>query len=210
MQNVLAAENEGLTLKNTYINTNSMSSKHTFIIPVYENMPTKQCSRPSTTEASNTTMDLVKVNAEGGLRLRKSANGESTGIYLNKNEIVTRIEKATSKVGGTYWDKILKSDGTVGYAARETYESEANYKLYLVPIKGVDEIEEAEYKLGDCNNDGVINSGDLLILKKHLIGTSVATDAKVLKAMDVNKDGSINSGDLLLIRKSLLGTYIIE
>ena len=39
MQNILAAQNEGTTLRNTYININSMSSSHTFIIPVYENMP---------------------------------------------------------------------------------------------------------------------------------------------------------------------------
>ena len=47
---------------------------------------------------------------------------------------MTRLEKATSKVAGTYWDKIQKSNGTVGYVARETYENEGKYKLYLVPI----------------------------------------------------------------------------
>lgn len=134
MQNLMAAENEGLTLKNTYKNTNSMSSAHTFIIPVYENMPKADCARPSTNGTSNVTTDLVRVNVNSTIRLRNAVNGNNTVGWLYKDEIVTRLEKATAKVNGTYWDKIKKADGTTGYVARETYESESEYKLYLVPI----------------------------------------------------------------------------
>lgn len=134
MQNILAAQNEGTTLKNTYVNMNSMSSSHTFIIPVYENMPQEVCSRPNNNKTSTTDKDVVKVNVEGSLRIRNNPNGDKTLDYLYENEIVTRLEKATSKVGGTYWDKIQKSNGVIGYAARETYENEGKYKLYLVPI----------------------------------------------------------------------------
>lgn len=134
MQNILAAQNEGTTLRNTYINMNSMSSSHTFIIPVYENMPQEPCSRPNTNGTSTVESDLVRVNVDGSLRIRNNPNGDTTVGYLYENEIVTRLEKANSKVNGTYWDKVKKSDGTIGYAARETYESESKYKLYLVPI----------------------------------------------------------------------------
>ena len=134
MQNLMAAENEGLTLKNTYINTNSMSSVHTFIIPVYENMPKADCARPSTNGTSNVTTDLVRVNVNSTIRLRDAVNGNNTVGWLYKDEIVTRLEKATAKVSGTYWDKIKKADGTTGYVARETYDNESDYKLYLVPI----------------------------------------------------------------------------
>lgn len=134
MQNILAAQSEGTTLRNTYINMNSMSSSHTFIIPVYENMPTDPCGRPDTNGTSVTDKDVVKVNVDSTLRIRNSPNGSTTVGWLYKNEIVTRLEKATSKVAGTYWDKVQKSDGTTGYAARETYESESSYKLYLVPV----------------------------------------------------------------------------
>lgn len=146
MQNLMAAENEGLTLRNTYINTNSMSSTHTFIIPVYENMPVSDCARPDPNGTSNITSDLVRVNVDSTLRIRNEPNGNTTVGWLYKDEIVTRLEKATSKIGGTYWDKVKKSDGTIGYAARETYENESNYKLYLKPI-------DEENNNGNDNNN---------------------------------------------------------
>ena len=134
MQNLLAAQNEGTTLRNTYINMNTMNSSHTFIIPVYENMPQNICGRPNSNGTSSTNIDLVKVNVDSSLRIRNAPNGNTTVGYLYTNEIVTRLEKATSKINGTYWDKVKKSNGTIGYAARETYENESKYKLYLVPI----------------------------------------------------------------------------
>lgn len=134
MQNILAAQSEGTTLRNTYININAMSSSHTFIIPVYENMPGDACSRPDTNGSSSTDVDVVKVNVDQTLRIRNNPNGSTTVGWLYKDEIVTRLEKATSKVGGTYWDKVRKSNGVVGYAARETYDGEIQYKLYLVPV----------------------------------------------------------------------------
>ena len=163
MQNLMAAENEGLTLKNTYKNTNSMSSAHTFIIPVYENMPKADCARPSTNETSNVTTDLVRVNVNSTIRLRNAVNGNNTVGWLYKDEIVTRLEKATAKVNGTYWDKIKKADGTTGYVARETYESESEYKLYLVPIN------EDSGNNNDNNNNKPTNTSKVKIDEENKI-----------------------------------------
>ncbi|MCI8640578.1 MAG: hypothetical protein HFJ59_01695 [Clostridia bacterium] len=134
MQNILAAQNEGTTIRDIYIDINTMAYSHTFIIPVYENMPQEPCARPNSNGSSTVETDLVKVNVETNLRIRNTPNGSTTVDLLYKNEIVTRLEKATSKVNGTYWDKVRKSNGSVGYAARETYTNETPYKLYLVPI----------------------------------------------------------------------------
>ena len=154
MQNILAAQSEGTTLRNTYINMNSMSSSHTFIIPIYENMPTEPCSRPDTNGTSVTEKDVVKVNVDSTLRIRNNPNGDTTIGWLYKDEIVTRLEKATSKVAGTYWDKIQKSNGTIGYVARETYENEGKYKLYLVPLN------ENSSDNNQNNSDNNQNSSD--------------------------------------------------
>ena len=162
MQNILAAQSEGTTLRNTYININAMSSSHTFIIPVYENMPGDACSRPDTNGSSSTDVDVVKVNVDQTLRIRNNPNGTETVGWLYKDEIVTRLEKATSKVGGTYWDKVRKSNGVVGYAARETYDGESQYKLYLVPINdnGNNGNSDNGNNNNENNNGGNSNSGN--------------------------------------------------
>lgn len=223
MQNILAAQNEGTTLRNTYININSMSSSHTFIIPVYENMPNEICSRPYTNGTSVTDKDVVKVNVDSTLRIRNNPNGNEIVGWLYKNEIVTRLEKATSKVGGTYWDKVQKSNGTIGYVARETYENESNYKLYLVPINENNnngnnngnnnntntevnknnENNSTNILKGDVNRDGKITSSDYVLIKNHIMGVNILNDEQK-KYADYNGDGKITSSDYVLIKNYIM------
>ena len=66
-----------------------------------------------------------------------------------------------------------------------------------------------KYMLGDPNNDGKINSGDLFFIKQYLLKIKKIEDENIINAMDINKDKKINSGDLLLVKKHLLGTYKI-
>ena len=58
--------------------------------------------------------------------------------------------------------------------------------------------------LGDLNNDGVVNSLDFGILRKHLLGITPLEGTALLNA-DVNKDGNANSIDFALIRLYILG-----
>ena len=216
MQNVTAAQSEGTTLRNTYININSMSSSHTFIIPVYENMPNDACSRPDTNGTSSSDIDIVKVNVDQTLRIRNNPNGSTTVGWLNKDEIVTRLEKATSKVGGTYWDKVRKSNGVVGYAARETYDSESKYKLYLVPINennnnGNDNNggnngnnnNPSNLIKGDVNGDGKITSSDYVLIKNYIMGTREMSEEEK-KYADYNGDEKITSSDYVLIKNYIM------
>lgn len=134
MQNILAAQSEGSTLRKTFESAGAVNANYTFIIPLYKNMPATKAVRPS---ESNTpvTIDLVKVNVNKTLSLRSGASKSFSKVgTLYKDEIITRISKTSTKVDGTYWDYVMKSDGTKGYAARETYDYESEYKLYLVPV----------------------------------------------------------------------------
>ena len=201
MQNILAAQSEGTTLRNTYINTNSMSSSHTFIIPVYENMPQNVCSRPDTNGTSSTDMDLVKVNVEASLRIRNSPNGDTTVGWLYSNEIVTRLEKTTSKVNGTYWDKVQKADGTIGYAARETYEGESSYKLYLVPVS--ENSSSSSTLRGDVDGDNEITANDYVIIKLNIMGKRNLTNQERSRA-DYDNDNEVTANDYVLIKKYIM------
>lgn len=217
MQNILAAQKEGETLRSTYIKINSLSSSHTFIIPIYENMPQEICSRPDANKINTTNEDIVKVNVEGSLRIRNNPNGDTTIGYLYPNEIVTRLEKATSKVNGTYWDKIRKSDGTEGYAARETFENEEKYKLYLEPLNEEQSSEDQNQESEDNSNQipefTIINTEKVKFDKENktimVTPDAIANDiletcggiAKITRADENFLDGS----------QELLGTgYIVE
>lgn len=228
MQNLMAAQSEGTTLRNTYSSTNSISSSHTFIIPLYKNMPSTACSRPNGDSSATVSGDIVKVNSTTGLNLRDAPNGSKIGGVLS-GEIVTRIEKATSKVAGTYWDKIRRSNGQEGYVARETYDYESEYKLYLLPLSddgsssgntdnttnngntgnsdtntGGDN-SGTSYNLGDVNNDGGITASDYVLIKNHIMGTNILSGA-AQSAADVNKDGTISASDYVLVKNYIMGS----
>lgn len=212
MQNILAAQNEGTTLRNTYINMNSMSSSHTFIIPVYENMPSEPCSRPDTNGTSSTEIDIVRVNVDETLRIRNNPNGDTTVGWLYKDEIVTRLEKATSKVNGTYWDKVKKSDGTIGYTARETYENESKYKLYLVPINENNSDNSNNNSNGSTSNEPV-NTSNVKVDKENNIITvtpnAIAFD--ILGAFGGTAKITKSDGSYLNGGNDLMGTgFIVE
>ena len=133
-QNLFAAKTESATLRNTYLDIESYDSKHTFIIPVFKNMPSKACLTPDGNSTATSGADLVKINVTTSLKLRKAPEDSTKVDWLWKDEIVARLEKGTTKINGAYWDKIQKASGNVGYAPRETFDYETDYKLYLVPI----------------------------------------------------------------------------
>lgn len=212
-QNLMAAQTEGETLRNTYINTNSFSSQHTFIIPVYENMPEQPVARPDGSEQASTTSDLVKVNVESSLKIRKTPEDSTAIGWLWKDEIATRLEKATTKINGTYWDKIKKSDGTVGYAARETFDYESNYKLYLVPVNDNnnnqadntnDNGNTSNFIKGDVDQDNQITANDYAMIKNYIMGVQSLNDEQKQRA-DYDGDNSVTANDYALIKK-----YIME
>lgn len=232
MQNILAAQNEGTTLRKTINNINAINNSYTFIIPVYENMPTNTCSRPSTTSTSKKVeIDLVYTNVTSSIKMRNEPNGSKVNGYLYKEEIATRLQRATEKINGVYWDKILKSDGTVGYVARTTYDYESTYKEYLTAVGGEglpsnntntggntsgDNDSEGNTgdsgsnnntssQSGDVNGDNKIDAMDMYILIQHILGNNVLTGDN-LKRADMNEDGKIDAMDMYILIQKIVNS----
>lgn len=152
-QNIMAAQNEGVTIRKTFEEINSIESAYTFVIPLYENMPQETCKKPqryATIDTANA--EKVRLNVNSSINLRATPAGEVID-KLYADEIVYRLEKATEKQNNTYWDKVMKENGIIGYVARETYDYESQYKLYLIPIENNNPSEAPEGGEPENNKD---------------------------------------------------------
>ena len=131
-QDVMYAQNQGEKLRRILESIDATEYAYTFVIPVYENMPSSACPRPSSTSTNSTT---------------------------------TTTDNDTSTTNS--------SDGK-------------------------------QQIIGDMTEDSIIDSADLLYLRKYLLGKISFTNEQK-KSADTNNDGLIDSADLLNIRKYLLG-----
>lgn len=120
-QNIMAAETQGRSLKG-YYNSSTKQNVHTFIIPVYENMPATISPRPDTSTSSTLTYEegnVTNVSSSLAVRISPSRSAKEVG-RLNNGESIKILERATTQVDGYYWDLIVSNlDGTYGYSARE-------------------------------------------------------------------------------------------
>lgn len=211
MQNILAAQKEGQTLRNTFEDIGAVNGEYTFIIPVFKNMPSSTAARPSSTSSPSNPSDpstpaisdMVRVNVTGSLYLRNAPGKDADKITkVHKDEVITRFSKATEKVDGTYWDYVMKADGTKGYAARETYDTEDTYKLYLVPINEEpstpdvpdDEavVKNDKVKINTATNDVVTVPGATVQDFANLVGKEVS--AKSSNGEALNSDSRLSTG----------------
>ncbi len=146
----------------------------------------------------------------------KSAEWEISSGYTQENQTIIANTSKTlanlkqsinfknSNYPGTI--KILESDETT--EATERIKTGQYVKIYDIENEEIDS-RQIVVK-GDLNGDGIIDSGDLLKMRKHLINTSQLSGSFKRAAMITDGDTTIDSGDLLRIRKHLIGTKSIE
>lgn len=164
----------------------------------------------------------VRITCDTELALRAGPGiGNSIIKYIDPGIIVTRIEKATEKTNGYYWDKVVTADGTVGYMAREKYSP--SYALWLTPVNGTGE----KLALNETDkNIKVIPSATFADIKEKypqatlISGTeNLGTGAKIsiddveyviIKLGDVNGDAKTNSGDYVLIKNHIMDQSKLE
>jgi len=119
-QNILAAENEGSKLRANYIINGQVTGNHTFIIPLYSNMPQTAQARPSTATQNRISYETAVVTANGGLKVRSRQDINSAHIgSIPQNTGVKVLIRAASQNNGYYWDLVIAdSSGLCGYVAR--------------------------------------------------------------------------------------------
>lgn len=120
MQNVQAAYSESYSVYKVYNNTGKRTSgAFNFVIPVYENMPEATAVTPSDSEITPINVKTTGTN----IYVRSGTSTSSSKItkIVNKGTVLLSIER-TSLINGLYWDKVVLSDGTIGYMASKYLE----------------------------------------------------------------------------------------
>ena len=88
-----------------------------------------------------------------------------------------------------------------------------NFRLYMIgkaedynyataAAKLAERIKAGEFKKGDVNGDGLVNSSDVLRLYEYMAGQ---TEGVSFSAADVNEDGFVNSSDVLRVYEIMAG-----
>lgn len=120
MQNIMAAQKEGQTLRKTYISIDSnLSNTYVFTIPVYENMPATACNRPNTTTSNTAKLTEKKVSVDSSLKVRSGPSTSATVITSLKNDVKVKVISTTAEqINGYYWSLVVcESTGAYGYVA---------------------------------------------------------------------------------------------
>ncbi len=126
MQNVSAAYSEARTLASCYIGTGKANSKFTFIIPVYENMPTEPIAKPSGASSSQPDvklnsgpMDVRVIDVSSHLKVRAEPNTRSS--VLEKLSNGTELLSVKRALNGN-WQQVVTDSGTIGYVSGDYLE----------------------------------------------------------------------------------------
>jgi beta-N-acetylglucosaminidase/uncharacterized protein YgiM (DUF1202 family) len=175
MQNVSAAVSEGSMVKSSYESMGMLDANGTsinFVIPVYNNMP--QETSPSPDGLKLVTENVKITGNDVCVREGKSTNFNEI-TKLKKGKVVLRIESATIKEYGFYWDKVVLADGRQGYIARDFLEK-------------VDDVTNA-------NISAVANTAVNLRNGPGINGTKLVTTLTVGQAVTVIETGKYNGLD---------------
>lgn len=185
---------------------------------------------------STTKTELIKVICQSGLKVREQpGTSQKVLTYLDKGNILTRIEAGSSNANGYTWDKVVTASGIEGYIARGTLteqyievvnsndgnnaggttDKNDNFKLednHLIcePATTVESIKE-KYS----NKTITIKKADGAVVTTGSIGTGYKITVEkdtytVIKYGDINGDGQINTGDTFLIKQSIMNVKKLD
>lgn len=175
---------------------------------------------PSTTASNIDKSDVVMVISSNGINLRQAPGTDSNKIRgIAYGVTLTRIEKATTKIGNYYWDKVITQDGVVGYVARDYIrevsqqnhmkKDDASLQLIIEPSVKVEDIKNVYSNITKITN----KNGADISFGSIGTGAKVTIEGKtytVIKLGDVNGDGAVDILDMALIKRHLMGTQKLK
>jgi len=152
-----------------------------------------------------TQTELIKVICNSGLKVRElPGTNQKVLTYLDKGNILTRVEAGVSNVNGYIWDKVVTDTGIEGYIARGTASEQY--------------IEVVSSNVGN-NPNGTTNKNDKFRLEDNTLICEPETTIEVIKekytdkeivvknaeGIVVNGDGKITPADSTVILRGYVG-----
>lgn len=184
MTNVLAPYSESRSVYNGYQKSGLLNTSITFIIPVYNNMPSIQVDSPNISK-SDFIEDNTKVYCNGSnVNIR---TGPSTSYEVitavNKQDKMTRIAKGIQS--GERWDKVILENGIVGYI----------YKNYVTEMPAV-QIEKIDVNIDNTT----IQKGERRKLQVEIYPQEASNHKVQYTSSDPNVATVDNEGNVTAIR----------
>lgn len=195
-------------------------------------MPQTVSPNPANISVNLDDGELVRINADE-LALRAAPGTSGTILkYISYGTILSRLEKATTKVDGYYWDRVSTPYG-YGYIARETSNGS---KLWLVPVEDtpdygsnnsisepdsnniikaepnatVDKIKEKYSSAIIVDNNGVEITGTTLVGTGAKVKIDGEEKYTIVKLGDVSGDGKVTPADYVRIKNHIMETNKLE
>ena len=144
MQNIEAPKSEGISMYNKMKSAGLLDEKLTFIIPVYENMPSTTSHSPDSSIEAYPKNIRVKVG-HSNVMIRSSRSTTSTpvGKIADSSVVVLSVERYQDG-----WHKVILEDGTSGYV-----------KFNTSYLEEIDDVTNCYEEVTVINNDVTLRVG---------------------------------------------------
>lgn len=186
--NILAPRSESLISYAAYEKLGMLDTSFVFYIPVYNNMPTKACKLPGTTEKT----DSIIIGDFGISGIEPGMTVDELKAKIVADNLTIVVKNAEGK---TLEDAANVTTGTKVELITEAGEVAESYDVVIY---------------GDVDGDGNIYATDYVKIKNHIMDEKKALQGPYKEAADVNKDNNIYATDYVVIKNYIMGKGTIS
>lgn len=200
---VFGQANEALEMKNAYT-SEVLASAIEFKIPIYKNMPSSACLKPTSTGDNNNLLTRFDAITSDGKDLLANfyRYTESYSFMVGSDISYVTLNAIPYSTGATVSGAGKKSlDYGENSFTVKVKSTSGLVRSYTIKIT---RSGDSDLKLGDVNGDGKINVTDSLAVMNHISGKKSLTSAQKKRA-DVTGDGKVNVQDSVKIMQYISG-----
>lgn len=170
--------------------------------------PVRLASSTQAATGVNETLTFTSSSNTTGLLVVKRVSGSGTFDLIAPKSIsgVVRYYPADYPPSGPSAKRVADTTITVSGDANLSTLTAGDGSFVLVGVAGGGTYGVTPSKADDSAPVNGVSTTDLVLIRRHILGTTPFDSPYKLLAADVNGSGTVNSTDLVLIRRLILGT----